>query len=717
MIHLQRYLLLFLKYSWLIVLLVATALGIAWFYADRQPRIYNSQGVIEVVIGDKGVLNIRDLQDDRFVGLDIITTAVSNISGNDVMLATAQAIGRTAEWAGSSADGRVALEKEDPLAQSVRGQLRIVPRRGTRLIEISAEDPSPAMAQKIVKETVTQFMRLNARDADEDSSRTVDSLRSQEKDLEPKLREASLQLDEFKKGKGIKLNEDPLSLGQAEAMRAQVALATERVMALEADLEVLRKIAPSDRDSMLKVRAVGSLPDVAQLQAALIQKESQFASVKERYLAKHPRYIEAASALKEIQGQLDKSLAAATPGLQRQLDAATSARDSLTRATTDNTKLKDSTDKNTYDTLKNAVDDNQRLLADVKRRIAELPIATNVRSAPFKWSSQPLLNNNPIRPNKPRTMLMAGLMGLGLAVGLVLLIDRLDSTIRSVDEAEKVLGLPVLAAVPEEKSAKMPKNAMVMLEAVEGAQAEAFRTLRASLQLNAEDARRKRLLVTSAIPAEGKTFCAINLASCLAGQGYRTLLMDCDLRRPSLTSTLLERGERQGENYRGVTDVLSGTSQPMDSIRKLPLPNLSLLPAGRRAPNPAELLAQPVFGDLLTFLEGHFDRIVIDSAPINAVSDSLGISRQVHGVLMVVRFGRTPARAVSRALLLLKKAGAVMAGQVLNRVPRGRGAAFYYYHYGDSYLANSVYGSSGKSGKGEKAPAPTAIIVPPVVKG
>jgi len=229
--------------------------------------------------------------------------------------------------------------------------------------------------------------------------------------------------------------------------------------------------------------------------------------------------------------------------------------------------------------------------------------------------------------------------------------------------------------------------------------AEAFRTLRASLSLLGDESKKRILLVTSAIPSEGKTFCSVNLAACFAGQGYRTLLVDADLRRPALSATLLSRDERKGEQYRGLTDVLTSNSTPADSIRKLGIENLFLLPAGRRAPNPAELLSQPKLPELMELLRTQFDRIVFDTAPINAVSDTLGFCRYAEGLILILRAGKTPGRAVTRALQLLKKAGAALSGLVLNRLPKGRGAAYYYYYYGYPYLANSPYGGSSEKKK------------------
>jgi capsular exopolysaccharide synthesis family protein len=272
-----------------------------------------------------------------------------------------------------------------------------------------------------------------------------------------------------------------------------------------------------------------------------------------------------------------------------------------------------------------------------------------------------------------------------------------------VDEAESILQQPVLAAVPEGNLEKIPEGAVAMTHDSGSAQAEAFRTLRASLSLLGAEDQRRLILVTSAIPSEGKTFTSTNLSAAFATQGLNTIVIDADLRRPALSATLLDREVRKSGEFRGLTDVLSGLCSIEEAIRPTTVPNLSLLPSGRRAPNPAELLAQINVGQLLESLLKKYDRVVVDSAPVNAVSDTLSLASMAHAVCLVLRFGKTPRRAILRALTLLEKTGARMAGIVMNRMPTSRGASYYYYYYGDPYVADSVYGAPNKKKKSAKA--------------
>jgi capsular exopolysaccharide synthesis family protein len=205
---------------------------------------------------------------------------------------------------------------------------------------------------------------------------------------------------------------------------------------------------------------------------------------------------------------------------------------------------------------------------------------------------------------------------------------------------------------------------------------------------------RKVTLFTSALPEEGKTFCSVNFASSLAQQGHKTLLIEADLRRPSVERSVYGKKIDQP----GVTEFLTGQKSLDEVVQPGPVDNLSVIVSGARAPNPAELLSEGGFSDLIDQAKLRFDRVVVDTAPIHAVSDALTILDRIDTVCLVVRAGRTPKRSIPRAINLLKTAGASVAGVIMNRMPR-RKAHFYSYDpyydytYKDKYSKTGVYGA------------------------
>jgi Mrp family chromosome partitioning ATPase len=248
-------------------------------------------------------------------------------------------------------------------------------------------------------------------------------------------------------------------------------------------------------------------------------------------------------------------------------------------------------------------------------------------------------------------------------------------------------------------------------EAPSGPIAESFRNLRAALSLLGPEADRKMFLFTSALPNEGKSFTSVNYALALAQQGHRVLLVDGDLRRPSIHKVFKNvLGDDENEAP-GLVDYLIGAVELREAVRlvtsvqaeavgaarfregKPAKPGqLFILAGGQRAPNPAELLSDNCFQGLTTETKSYFDRVVIDSAPILAVSDTLLMVPFVQTTCMVVRAAKTPRNAINRALTLLAATHVRPAGLVLNRLPRRRGAGYYYYYASHGYGDGAVYG-------------------------
>ena len=268
-----------------------------------------------------------------------------------------------------------------------------------------------------------------------------------------------------------------------------------------------------------------------------------------------------------------------------------------------------------------------------------------------------------------------------------------------------------VSRIKRRKKAFRASNYRVVVETPESPAAEAFRNLRAALSLLGPEAERKVSLFTSAVPNEGKSFTSANYSLALAQQGYRVLLIDGDLRRPNVHKIFRFPAANIKNNSEedippGVTDCLVGEADVASAAREIPPGEfqfvdeniavtgkiltaaggqLFVLAGGRRAPNPAEILAGPFFGQLVAEAGKLFDRVVIDSAPILAVSDTLLMTPHVQTLCIVVRAGKTPRPAVRRAITLLAKSGIRAAGLVLNRLRRSRGVGYYYYYASHGY--------------------------------
>lgn len=699
----QRYLFLLLRYLWLILLILATGLAGAWMWLKNQSPVYASRAVLEVIVDQAQVINITDVNSNRITGLDALNTVVQSLTSNTILLQVAQATGLAEEWAQQSAGGKVTPEMESALAGTVRLKLNVGLRRGTRLIDIVAEDSSPEKAQKLAESLVKVFLANQSQSRTDVTTQANSFLVEEANKLKRKVEESETKLAEYRtKNDAISLDERQNVVEQRlQALSKQVTDANTQSATIQTDLERLKATDVTDVEAMLRISSLAALPEVAPIRTALSAKESEFATLKERYLELHPKYQAALSELTEYRTKLKQAVVQAAETLRQQYQNFADTERKLTQLFKDakQESLKLGEIAIPYAALQREAKTDQELYQAVLTRLKETNVTSGLEKSSYRYQEEPLYNPLPVRPNKTKSMILAGFASLALGAGLVLLIDTLDSTVRTVDDAEKAFSAPVLAAVPEGKLDGILPGQTVMSEAPDSPQAEAFRNLRASISLLGDEQTRRIFLITSSIPGEGKTFCSQNLAAALAGQNLKTLVIDADLRRPALSAALIPQDERRADNYRGLTDVLSGQCAVAAAIRGTGMANLSLLPSGRRAPNPSELLAQYDLGGLLDGLLKEYDRIVIDTAPVNAVSDALSIAPSVHAVCMVLMYGKTPRRAVTRALSVLQKTGARIAGLVMNRMPANRGASYYYYYYGDSYAEDNVYGNSNKQGK------------------
>jgi capsular exopolysaccharide synthesis family protein len=301
-----------------------------------------------------------------------------------------------------------------------------------------------------------------------------------------------------------------------------------------------------------------------------------------------------------------------------------------------------------------------------------------------------------VRPSLSTNLAIGSVFGLVLGLGLVLGRETLDRSIRTPEHVT-AMGLPFLGLLPKSgtgpdpyqrgtrrrrrgrrKDVNAAAQEQIPTELAVHAMprsgiAEASRAIRTNVRFMSPDRPYKSLLVTSAAPSEGKTTVACCLAVAMAQSGDKVLLLDCDLRRPRLHRVFAR------DNSEGVTTLLLDPSTFDPQSLVTPVPNLSLLPSGPHAPNPAELVNSERFGSLLRTLGEHYDRIVIDSPPVAPVTDAAILSTRVDATVLVVRAFKTTKEIARRSLQSLRDVGAPLAGAVLNAVEVNGSRGYYYY--------------------------------------
>ncbi|GAA3088710.1 polysaccharide biosynthesis tyrosine autokinase [Streptosporangium carneum] len=279
----------------------------------------------------------------------------------------------------------------------------------------------------------------------------------------------------------------------------------------------------------------------------------------------------------------------------------------------------------------------------------------------------------PISPRPPVNLLLAVTIALFAAVGSLVLRDRLDTTVKTSEALQQASKSSVLGVIDYERDAR--RHPLIVRAQGRSSRSEAFRSLRTNLQFIGVDRQPKSLVVSSCLPGEGKSSTSANLAITLAQAGWRVVLVDGDLRRPSIPGYLGIEGAV------GLTDVLIDRARLEDVIQTWSEPNLSILPSGRIPPNPSELLGSQGMRQVLGRLSETYDMVIIDAPPLLPVTDAATLAAVSDGTLLVARYGKTRREHLARAVEALSSINARVVGSVLNFAP-ARNSRYYGYGYG-----------------------------------
>ncbi|MFY9691975.1 MAG: polysaccharide biosynthesis tyrosine autokinase, partial [Candidatus Acidiferrales bacterium] len=349
-----------------------------------------------------------------------------------------------------------------------------------------------------------------------------------------------------------------------------------------------------------------------------------------------------------------------------------------------------------YNILEHDAEANKQLYDGLLQKLKEATITAGLRSSNIRIVDPALVPTSPSRPQKARNILLALLVGLVGGIGLAIFREYLDNTVKSPDDIETLTGLPSLAVVPSlpgvngsggrfsrlskeaSQAAGGPRVELLSYVQPKSQISEAFRALRTSLLLSQAEHPPQVILVTSALPREGKTTAAANLAVTFAQLGDRTLLVDSDMRKPGIRRAMNLTTAKDG----GLSSYLAGVST-LDEVT-FPHPaisNLAVLTTGPVPPSPADLLSSHRMRDGIAELRRRYKFIVIDSPPIMAATDAVILSALTDGVLLVVRSGQTPKEAFTRARDLLAAVKCRLLGVVLNAVDSNAPDYYYAYRY------------------------------------
>lgn len=425
----------------------------------------------------------------------------------------------------------------------------------------------------------------------------------------------------------------------------------------------------------LSIPAVAQDPSVQDLAKQYNEMSRDLDRLLVKFTPKHPEVIKKQAELKALRDRIAKQADLVLGTYRNQLSALRAQKANLMgdldSARRQGLQFVEGASKGeALSTSATAIKKYMDLLYDKMR---ELNVSYSLLSSNIRLVDPALPPTRPIKPNKQKNLVLGLLIGLMLSVGSVVGYNYLDTTVKSVDDVERRMGLALLTMVP------------TLSPETERAGIEAFQALRTAL-IYASNQKKSLVLITSASPKEGKTKIVANLANVLAAGGDRVMVVDCDLRRPALSRFF---GASHGQ--RGLTNFLAEKSSKIEEfIQPGPSPNLSVIYSGPIPPNPPELFSMERFRNLLEKLKQEYDWVLVDSPPALSITDAQILAGMTDLVLVVARYKKTHKPMLERTLITLKRSGARVAGVVLNSVETHSSYYYDYYYYNHYYYTTGA---------------------------
>ena len=697
------------KRRWAVVATAAIVFALAVIATLETTRLYQATSKIAIFPETSNVLGFKNGEDSsQDYQYDVTLETQAAILRSDALamkVIETMHLDQNQSFAGATgprAENSVLVSgmRPDPakaagLLGAFRGGLNVQIIPNSRLVQISYTHPDPRLAAEIVNTLVKTFIEENFKTKYESVTQTSEWLSTELADLQLKVETSEEKLVRYQKERGILGVDEKQNIVTAKLDELNKELTAAQMDRIQKDAnyrfataEDLAEFAKTDRAKS------GVLERLREQEAEL---NTKYAEATTQFGSGYPKVVELSNQLKQVRADIVAEEKSIREGLGNEYSAALQREKLLTSAFEEQKQEANKLNESAilYSSLKRDADTNRQLYQDLLQRLKEAGVSAGLRSSNIRVVDVAQPPTHPITPNVPRNTELGLLFGLACGIGLAFVLESLDTTVRNMAEVNAISMLPGLGTIPLQVSSnghsrkrlttiagddgKSGPLGLITYMRPKSEAAEAYRALRTSILLSSFGAPPKVILVTSALPQEGKTTISANSALVLAQRGSRVLLLDADLRRPGLQR--LFGIEPRG----GLSSLISGVDKLEDVVAPFPeVPNLWILPAGPIPPQPAELLGSTLMKEYIARWRDEFDHVIIDTPPCLSVTDAVVLSPEADRVILVARAGRTTKPALRHACDVLLQTNAKVMGIVLNALDLRSGDG-YYYSYGGLY--------------------------------
>jgi len=715
-----RYLRTLNRYKWGIAMVVVAVGMLAAMYASSLRPIYRSTATLMVEMGKPKLVTNADLY-EAFNGTtrDYFLTQFEVIKSRELAERLVRTMQLTkhpeydprqqpkpwyAEWLPAQflAHAPAKVPNEEDLVESVTSQvmagIKLEPIRNTQLVKLSFESHDPVLAERVPNTLAMIYIISDLEARGETTRRSMAFLKDQAVELKDKLNQSERALQDFRERERIVVAKGVAQSGavrQLEELESALDDARKKRQDAEARVNQINAARQSQPAVALEsLSVVQNNPVVARFKEAEAEAERRVSEASKRYGPEHPKMISAQSDLKASRDNLRRQVATVVDGVMKDFQVAKSNEASLQQALS---RAKAETQEYnrkefTLATLEREVASNRQLYDLFTQRAKETNTG-DVPSAIARVIDPALLPKAPSGPNKRNIVGIAMLVALAIAVSIALLLEQLDVTVKTSHEVESKLEVKAVGVLPRMRPKPGAAIERIFIENSSSAFSEGIRSIRSDLLLSGIDVPQKVVLLTSSLPAEGKTTVACNLALAFS-QIKKTLLVEADMRRPKMAHVF--GGDRQRP---GLSELVAGQAPLDECVYPADGSNLWVLQSGRVPMNPLELISSHRLGEVMQALKQAFDVIIIDSPPIQLVSDALLLSQYATSVLFVVKADSTPYPLARHGLTQMRRVNEpalVGLGAVLNLLDVDKANRYYgeYKAYGGHYYRRYGYSSA-----------------------
>ncbi len=702
-VNLRHYWYVLLERRWVVITTYAVVLALTGLYLYVAPKVYRATTRLQIDPESESAVNlggvsVQNLQAQQ----EYLQTQYRNLVSRSL-------INVVIRKERLNEDPRYARHVD--VARALAEDITVSPLRMTRLVDVSVEHTSPTKAASIANTLTTEFIDWMAGQRQERTSKMLFFLRNQAAGLEGEVQQAENDLHNYRMRtkfvsleKGDSIIAEALNQAHARYVEARARAQVAQTLVEELDRHI------REQKPLAAFPTIANDSEVRSLQGQLATYENELAGLLQRYKDKHPNVIQARARIEETRQAIQRAAERIAEVLRSsaRVEKANEATYAATVTDWENRQMEWNRAKMEYDVLARKAETKKAMYNAILVRMSEMDLAQKDRVNNIRQVDPAVPPAAYVKPNIPLTLAAGAVGGLVIALGLALFVNFLDDSIKSQDDVETYLRLPFLGYVPSIKTESVSERHQASHLHAQSNTAESFRTIRAAITLGSRGDRYRLLAVTSSMPSEGKSTVAANLAIVIAQTGMRTLLVDADLRRPSVHHGFGVNGAA------GLVAYLTGKAQSLEDIAlRTEVPNLDVACCGSTPSQPSELLGSRRMSEFIQEASRRYDRVVIDCPPVSAVSDPLIVGAQVDGALLVAKFNKVRREMARKSVQRLLDAGVNLCGVVINDIDfEGRDAYYYSYYYYQNRYYKGYYqgGSRGRTPAREETPD---VPVPP----